>query len=72
MSDKEEKNRKEKAIEQIAMEWQKIARTGLGESRDLLFNVFTGYAGELYRNRLGHVLTAMEKTANHLWEGTRL
>lgn len=72
MSNKEEKNRKEKVIEQIAMEWQKIARTGLNDSRDLLFNVFTGYAGELYRNRLGYVLTAMEKTANHLWEGTRL
>lgn len=65
-------DRKEKIIEQIAMEWQKIARNGLEESRELLISGFVGQAGEIYHKRLESVLNSMEKTANHLWEGTKL
>lgn len=65
-------DRERNAIEQIAMEWQKIARTGLEESRKLIISGIGGYAGEIYRNRLESTLEAMEETASHLWEGTRL
>lgn len=64
-------DRKEKIIEQVAMEWQKIARNGLEECRELLMAGFVGQAGEIYRKRLGSVCDTMEKTANHLWEGTK-
>lgn len=65
-------NREETIIEQIVMEWKKIAQSGLEESHQLLLFGFGGHAGEIYRNRLENVMEAMENTANFLWEGTKL
>lgn len=65
-------NRGETVIEQIVMEWKKIAQVGLEESRQLLLLGFGGHAGEIYRKRLENIMEAMEDTANRLWEGTKL
>lgn len=65
-------NREETAIEQIVMEWKKIAQSGLEESRQLLLFGFGGHAGEIYRNRLENVMEAMKDTANCFWEGIEL
>lgn len=65
-------NRGETVIEQIVMEWKKIAQVSLEESCQLLLSGFGGHAGEIYRKRLENIMEAMEDTANRLWEGTKL
>ncbi|MCI8407869.1 MAG: hypothetical protein HFJ09_01160 [Lachnospiraceae bacterium] len=65
-------NRGETAIEQIVMEWKKIAQVGLEESRQLLLSGFGGHAGEIYRSRLENIMEVMKDTANRLWEGRKL
>lgn len=72
MLDREQTRRDEHSIEQIAMEWKMVAKTGFEDCKVLLLQGFVGYAGEVYRKRLNDVLVSMEKTANMLWEGTRL
>lgn len=63
---------KHRVIEQVATEWQSVARTGLEECGELIAKGFVGYAGEQYQNRLLEVRSSMERTASILWEGMRV
>ena len=72
MLNREEKIRKQAEIEEIATQWQKLARVELLECRELLAFGFKGDAGEVYRNRFEKVCKAMEETANALWKGIKI
>lgn len=72
MLNREEKIRKQAKIEEIAMQWQKLARVEFLECKELLALGLKGYVGEVYRNRFEKVCEAMEETANALWKGIGL